>query len=372
MAPDASNPPNSLQRPFLLLTVALVSCLFAWMIRDFLIALLVAALTAGLVAPLDRRLTGWFGGRRVLAAGVLVAATLVLVIGPLTTMLGLVLAQAVQVTQAVQPWVETQLQHPDQFAAFLDRLPFADDIDYSDFLPEREKWVAAAGEAVRSAGTVLINGIAAAGRLTVRFILQLFIFLYAMFFFLLQGRAVLEQILYYAPLERADEERVVERFVSVTRATLKGSLVIGGIQGLLTGVAFAVAGIHGAAFWGAVVLVLSIIPGVGAPIIWIPATIWLAASGETLTATVLALWCAVVVGTVDNLLRPRLVGSDARMSDLMILISTLGGISLFGAVGFVVGPIVAAVFVTIWEVYGRAFADFLPPTRAEDEASPEV
>jgi predicted PurR-regulated permease PerM len=361
MDPAATRPPNSLQRPFLLLTVALVSVLFGWMIRDFLISLLMAALAAALLSPLDRWLDARLGGRRGLTATLVVIATLLLVIGPLTTMLGLVLAQAVQVTQAVQPWVEAQVQNPDQLAGVLDRLPFADQIHYANFLPEREKLIAAAGEAVRSTGTLLINGVAAAGRLTVRFILQLFIFLYALFFFLLQGREVLDQILYYAPLEQADEERVVDRFVSVTRATLKGSIVIGGIQGILTGGALALAGIEGAAFWGAVVVVLSIIPGVGAPIIWIPAAAWLAASGDTASAILLALWCAIVVGTIDNLLRPRLVGGDARMSDLMILISTLGGISLFGAVGFVVGPIVAAVFITIWEVYGRAFADLLPP-----------
>ena len=369
MATAPSSPPNALQRLFLLLVVGIVSTLFGWMIRDFLISLLMAAPAAGRVGPGEQRLARVLGGRRVLAALLVVTATLLLVIGPLTTMLGLVLAQAAQVTQAVQPWVETQLQHPDRLTTFLEGLPFAKDLHLADFLPEREKLIATAGEAVRSTGSLLINGVAAAGRLTVRFVLQLFIFLYALFFFLLHGRDVLDQILYYAPLEQQDEERVVERFISVTRATLKGSLVIGGIQGLLTGLAFAAAGIQGAAFWGAVVLVLSIIPGVGAPIIWIPATVWLAASGETMAATLLALWCAAVVGTIDNLLRPRLVGSDARMSDLMILISTLGGISLFGAVGFVVGPIVAAVFVTIWEVYGRSFADLLPPT-ALREAPP--
>ena len=177
-------------------------------------------------------------------------------------------------------------------------------------------------------------------------------------------------MLFLSPLEADDEALVIERFISVTRATLRGSLLIGGIQGLLTGIGFAVAGISGAAFWGTIVVVLSVIPGIGAPIVWLPAVGWLFALGEPVTGLALAAWCAVVVGSIDNVLRPRLVGSDARMSDLMILISTLGGISLFGAPGFVIGPIVAAVFVTLWDVYGRVFADSLPPIapREIDEA----
>ena len=212
-------------------------------------------------------------------------------------------------------------------------------------------------------GSLVVDGLAAAGRGTARFILQLFIFLYAIFFFLLSGRETLDRILHLSPLNDEDEEQIMDRFLSVTRATLKGSLLIGGIQGVMVGVALSLAGVPGAAFWGTIVVVLSVIPGVGAPIVWLPAVLWLISTGELTAAGGLAAWCALVVGSIDNVLRPRLVGSDAKMSDLMIMISTLGGISLFGPVGFIVGPVVAALFVTFWDVYGRAFADSLPPGR---------
>jgi predicted PurR-regulated permease PerM len=153
---------------------------------------------------------------------------------------------------------------------------------------------------------------------------------------------------------------LLERFVSVTRATIKGSLFIGFLQGSLAGLAFWVAGVPGAAFWGAVMVVLSIIPAVGAGLVWVPAVVYLFLAGAPLAAVGLLLWCVLVVGTVDNLLRPRLVGRDARMSDLLILLSTLGGIVLFGVVGFVVGPIVGALFVTTWDIYGEAFQHWLP------------
>ena len=128
--------------------------------------------------------------------------------------------------------------------------------------------------------------------------------------------------------------------------------------------AFWVAGVPGAAFWGMVMVVFSILPAIGSAFVWVPAVVYLFISGETLPAILLLIWCAVVVGSIDNLLRPLLIGKNAKMSDLLILLSTLGGIALFGAVGFVVGPIVAALFVSVWQIYGEAFDDWLPEPHA--------
>ena len=111
--------------------------------------------------------------------------------------------------------------------------------------------------------------------------------------------------------------------------------------------------------------VLSIIPGIGTALIWIPTAIWLYFNGQVSAAIGLTLWCTAIVGSVDNVLRPRLVGRDTQMSDLLIMLSTLGGLLLFGATGLVVGPIMAALFVTVWEIYGQSFADYLPEVDPE-------
>ncbi len=354
------------QRRFLLLAVVLVSLLFLWMIRAFLVALLVAALAAALLGPIHRWLAARLGGRQTLASAITVLLTLLLLIVPATGLLGMVVGQAVEVTQRVTPWVEEQIANPDEVTQRLRQLPFADRVE--ELLPERERVLEGIGNAISATSSVLVNSVAAAGRMTATFFLQLFIMLYALFFFLSSGARIMDRIRYYMPLDEDDEDELIGRFVSVTRATLKGSLMIGAIQGLLTGLAFWAAGIQGAAFWGTVVIVLSVIPGVGAPLIWIPAAIWLFATGQTAAGIGLTIWCGAVVGSIDNVLRPRLVGNDAKLSDLMILLSTLGGIALFGAVGFVLGPIVAAVFVTIWEVYGRAFANVLPAAAEASEA----
>jgi predicted PurR-regulated permease PerM len=182
-----------------------------------------------------------------------------------------------------------------------------------------------------------------------------------MFFFFRDGDKILERIFYYTPLSDEDETRMLTQFASITRATVKGTLVIGIIQGALAGIAFWVAGIEGAALWGTIMTILSIIPGIGAALVWVPAVIILFVTGQYLTATLLAAWCAAVVGTVDNFLRPMLVGRDAKMPDLLILIGTLGGLFLFGLIGFIVGPIVCGLFLTVWDIYGATFREFLPP-----------
>jgi predicted PurR-regulated permease PerM len=194
----------------------------------------------------------------------------------------------------------------------------------------------------------------------VNFIFMVFIMLYTMFFFLMDGHVLIEKVLYYLPLEDHDERRMLDKFTSVTRATLKGTAVIGILQGGLAGLAFAVAGIPSAVFWGAIMTVLSIIPGIGSALVWVPAVIILGATGHLVNAIGLAVFCAVVVGSLDNLLRPVLVGRDTQMHELMIFLGTLGGIIMFGIVGFIIGPIIAALFVTVWDIYGEAFRDVLP------------
>jgi predicted PurR-regulated permease PerM len=268
--------------------------------------------------------------------------------------MGIGTAQALQVSEAVTPWVAERVEAgPDGSLLPHVQLP-------SFLEPYQSVIVARLGELAGSVGRFLIERLAAATRGTIQFLFLLFVMLYAMFYFLREGPALIARIASYLPLSPAEERRVVERFLSVARATLKGTLVIGVVQGGLAGAAFAVVGLAGAAFWGTLMAVLSMIPGVGTALVWVPAAIYLYANERGAAALGLVLWCALVVGTVDNLLRPRLVGRDTQLPDLMILVSTLGGLILFGAVGILIGPLLAALFVTVWDIYGVAFRDLLP------------
>jgi predicted PurR-regulated permease PerM len=340
------------QQAFLLALALGISVLFFFVVRRFVMAVLLAAVFAGLAYPLYGWLLARTGRRR---AGALTIVILLVVVGfPTAGFLTLVATEAVQISQGAEAWFQEE-GRAAQMSALLQRIPFAERL-----IPEGENLMEQIREAAGRTGPVLMGALAAATRGTFSFLLQLFVLCYALFYFLLDGPVILRRVLRYIPLDPGQKEELLERFVSVTRATLRGSLLIGMLQGGVAGLAFWVAGVPGPAFWGTVMVVLSIIPAIGASLIWVPAVIYLFLVGEILSGIGLLVWCAVVVSSIDNLLRPRLIGRDARMSDLMILVSTLGGIVLFGAVGFIVGPIVGALFVTIWHIYGEAFRSWLP------------
>jgi predicted PurR-regulated permease PerM len=352
---DITHDADRLRRVVLVVVALGISLLFLGMISEFLIALLLAALAAGILHPLNKRLAARLGGRRSLASGLSVALLFFLGIGPIVVFAVIVGVQAVEIAKSISPWASARLTEGHGFNRLVERFP-----ELEPLRPYRIQIFAKLSEVGSHLGSLAVGWVTAIARETFSFFLLLFVMLYATFFFLIDGRETLRKILYYLPLPPEDEERLVARVVSVARATIKGTIVVGIAQGGLGGLAFWVAGIDGAALWATVMAVLSILPGVGTALVWVPAVIYLFVTGHTLAAILLTVWCVVVVGTIDNFLRPWLVGKDTKMSDLLVLLSTLGGIVMFGAVGVVIGPIVAALFVTIWEIYGEVFRDVLP------------
>jgi len=342
---------------FVLLLTLAYTVAFLAMISGFFTALLLAAVFAGIVYPLYRRLLGALGGRSTPASLLTLLVTLVAVIVPLTLLLGLVAQQAVEVATDVKPWIDEQLAAEAREEAALSKwIPFADKLEpYHDEI--KTKLAGIAGDV----GGYLAGSLARLSQGTAVFFLELFVMLYAMYFFLRNGPALLDKVLGYAPLSQTDKKKMLQVGLSVSRATVKGTLVIGIIQGTLGGLGFAVAGIEAAVFWGAIMAVLSVLPGIGATLVWAPAVIYLLVSGQTVAGVLLLAWCAGVVGTVDNFLRPVLVGRDTQMPDLLILLSTLGGLALFGAAGLVLGPILAAMFLTVLSIYSRVFEKWLSP-----------
>ncbi len=352
---DVTHDPERLRRVVLIALAVLISVVFLWMIADFLIVLLLGALAAGMARPYYKALLRRFPGKKNLAAGICVSVLLFAVILPLAAFGTLVAFQLLELGKTAEPWLREQISAANSFQRMQEHYPWL-----SSFAPYRDQIVAKLGELGSWLGTWAVGAVTAAASGTLTFFLMLFVLLYAAFFFLVDGRENLRTMLYYLPLPSEDEDRLVERFVSVARATLKGTMVIGLIQGALGGLGFWVAGINGAAVWAAAMAGMSVIPGLGTAVIWVPGVAFLPICGHYTAGIGLLIWCGTVVSGVDNFLRPWLVGKDTKMSDLVILISTLGGIALFGPVGFVIGPIVAALFVTTWEIYGEAFRDVLP------------
>jgi predicted PurR-regulated permease PerM len=348
----------------LLLMVLFISALFLSMIRHFLMALFLAGIFSAMAYPLYRWLALKFRGRQNLASAVTLLILIFLVIIPMAGLVGIVTTQAIKVGQSVTPFVQNTISDPGALSKLTDFIPFYDRIE-----PYQGTILKKAGELVGSISKYLINSLSAMTMGTVNFLFMMFVFLYSMFFFLMDGDKLLEKILYYLPLEDDDEQRMLDKFTSVTRATLKGVAVIGILQGGLAGLAFFATGIPSAVFWGTIMTLLSIIPGIGSALIWVPAVIILAVSGHYIKAAGLLLFCGLVVGSLDNFLRPRLVGKDTEMHELLIFFGTLGGIAMFGVIGVIIGPILSALFVTVWEIYGVAFADVLPAVSSSGQVS---
>jgi predicted PurR-regulated permease PerM len=344
----------ALNRIMLLFIVLAISALFFAMVRRFIMTMLLAGLFAALAHPLYRRLERRFRGRKNVASFVTLLLLVLVVLLPLGALFGIVAQQAFRISDSVQPWVEETLRRSSAFDETFKALPFHDSlVAYKEVILQK------GGELVGFMSNRLFKGVSSMTLSTVNFMFLFFVFLYTMFFFLKDGAALLERILYYLPLSENDERRLLDKFTSVARATIKGTFLIGLMQGTLAGLAFWVIGVGSALFWGTVMTVLSVIPGVGTAFVWVPAAIILAATGHVGKAIGLSLFCALVVGSVDNLLRPKFVGRDTQLPALLIFFGTVGGIGLFGIAGFLVGPIVAALFVTAWDIYGETFRGYL-------------
>lgn len=353
---------SSLRPAFLLILLVLITGAFVTMIWPFLLTILLAAVLTALSYPVYRRVLQAFRGHAAAAAVATLLLLLIMVFAPTLSILGAAANQALGISQTIGPRLQALVDSPAEFDRRLRALP-----GYEFLEPYRGEILTRAGALIGGIGTFLFNALSATTRATVLFIFHFAVLLYTMFFFLTGGPRLLEKTIAYLPLHDDEKAQMLDKFVSVTRATLKSTLVIGGIQGLLSGVAFWVVGIDGAIFWGVIMTVLSIIPGVGGLIVWVPAVIALAIQGEFGRAIGLGLFCSVLVGSVDNVLRPKLVGRDTRMHELLIFFSTLGGLLLFGATGFIVGPILAALFVTVWEMFGAAFRVSAPLLTVTDD-----
>ncbi len=192
---------------------------------------------------------------------------------------------------------------------------------------------------------------------TVVFVTMFLIMLYTLFFFIRDGETFLRKTVHLFPLGERRERMLYEKFTSATRATIKGTLVVAFIQGSLAGLLFSLVGIEGALIWWVLMVFLAVIPGVGCSIVWLPAGIVMLLTGHTWEGITILLTGTLVISMVDNALRPILVGRDIQMHPLFILFSTLGGIALFGVSGIVIGPIITALLLSLWQMYDQQYID---------------
>ncbi len=191
------------------------------------------------------------------------------------------------------------------------------------------------------------------------FIFWVFVVFFTLFYFLIDGKGALRQLTRLSPLKDEHDKLLIQKFISISRATLKGTIIVGAIQGLLGGITFWIAGVPSPAIWGLVMILFSIIPMVGSGLVWLPAGLIMLLLGNFWQGIFIFAVGFGVISVIDNVLRPKLVGKDTEMHPLFVLFATLGGISLFGLSGFILGPIIMSLFIALSEIYSIEFRDQL-------------
>ncbi|MDT8438435.1 MAG: AI-2E family transporter [Wenzhouxiangellaceae bacterium] len=362
--PQPTDRTEKLEQIAFLLALAAVSLLFGSLLKPFFAPILWACIIAVLFYPVQAWLENRWGTHRPnLTALVTLTACVVLVVIPVLLLLTSFVQQGIAIGQRVSAGDIQPAQYIDQVrAAFPAAQSLLERFDI-DMDTVRQN---AARAAVATSQFLMQNALSL-GMGTANFVLKLALMLYIGFFLIRDGRALVEHLVHALPLGDERERLLFQKFAEVARATVKGNLVVALVQGALGGIIFWILGLPAPLLWGVVMAVLSLIPAVGAGLVWLPAAIWLYAIGEWISATVLLAYGVVVIGLADNILRPLLVGRDTKLPDWMVLLSTLGGLTLFGINGFVVGPLIAVLFIAFWQIFGREFSAPAAARESDDE-----
>ena len=335
-------------RTFLLLLI-LVSIAFLAILWPYYEAVFWGVALAILFAPLHRRLLARMPRRHNLAALSTLLLILVLVILPVT-LLSVSLVQ--EATHLYERLRSGQLNFGAYVQQVMAALPswavgWLDRLGLTNAASLQSKLSSVSVQASQLIATRALN----IGQNTLQFVVSLGVMLYLLFFLLRDGRALAARIRNAVPLNEEHKARLAGKFTTVIRATLKGNLMVAATQGLLGGLIFWALGVQAPILWGVLMAFLSLLPAVGAGLIWGPVAIYFFATGAMWQAFALTAFGIAVIGMVDNVLRPVLVGRDTKMPDYVVLISTLGGMTLFGINGFVIGPVVAALFMACWDLF---------------------
>ncbi|MEL6143329.1 MAG: AI-2E family transporter [Bacteroidota bacterium] len=340
-----------IRRNLFFILVAGVSVAFAGLINDFLLSTFWAAVLAIIFYGIYRRLRKLLGGRKNLASALMTTLVLTFVIVPMV-LLSLSLIRQVS---GLISGIESDDLNPEividyaeeQFPQVLDWLE-GHDLGTEELRKEIEKG------SLTLAQTIGNRALSYSGSL-LNFFIQFSLMLYLLFFFFRDGMELVRAVTNAIPMGNIRERRLFKRFAEVSRATLKGTLIVAIVQGSIGGILFASVGIPAALLWGVAMTLLALLPVGGSGLVWGPAAIILFSQGQTTKGIIVLIVGSLIIGLIDNLLRPILVGRDTQMPDYLVLLSTLGGITYFGLTGFIIGPVIAAMFITVWEMMGTEY-----------------
>ena len=334
--------------------VIIATLAMGWIASPFYGAILWGLVASILFAPLNDRLVMRMPNRKNSAAGL----TLLLIIG--IVIVPAVIVGSLMVEEAINTYARLQSREIDFGKVLMDMrngLPdwlvgILDRFGLTNIEAFQQKLSSVVSGGLKAAASQAVD----VGQGAFSFVVALGIMLYLTYFLLRDGRQLTRRIGEAVPMHPEQRRDLFEKFTTVIRATIKGSIVVAIVQGVIGGVVFWLLDIRAALLWGVVMGLLSLVPAIGTGLIWVPVAIYLFATGAIWKGVVLVLCGVFVIGMVDNVLRPVLVGKDTRMPDYVVLISTLGGISVMGINGFIVGPVIAAMFMSAWEIFTQSRA----------------
>lgn len=340
---------RSLQHQVFFIFLIAVSCAFAWVIFPFFGAIFWGVVLSILFAPLQQRILIKMRRRRNVATVLTMLLFFVSVLVPLAFIATSLMQEAAIQYEKIhsgQIDVGVYLQQvmtslPDSIVAILAKFGLTD----------MSTMKLAFSGAVKQGSQAIATKVFSIGQFTAEFAISIGIMLYLLFFLLRDGSGIAEKIKCAIPLKVEHKSQLFSKFSTVIRATVKGNIVVAAVQGSLGGMMFWFLDIQAALLWGLFMAVMSLVPAIGAGLIWGPVAFYFLVTGATWQGITLALYGIFVIGLIDNILRPILVGKDTQMPDYVVLISTLGGISIFGINGFVIGPVIAALFIATWDIF---------------------
>ncbi len=339
--------------------LAMVTFFFGYILKPFFFALFWAVLLAAIFAPLNERLNHRFKSPS-LCAGLTLAVVLVTLILPVGLILALLVGESIDLYQTINTngssWMNsvTGILNSAGSHPLLARF----NID-QEFVTDKSV------ELVKAIADFLFKNLSIFTQNTIVFLVEFAVMLYSLFYFLRDGGDFIRTIFRYMPVDERSMNMFMSEFLVTAKAALKFTFVIGGIQGLLGGIVFYVTGVERALVWGVLMVGLSIVPAVGNALIWVPAGIIMLLLGHIWQGVAILVFGSVVISTVDNLLRPMLMGKDIQMHALLIFLSTLGGIVVFGFSGFVLGPVIASFFLASWKLFLELYRQERLPEREE-------
>ncbi|HET6569495.1 MAG TPA: AI-2E family transporter [Rhodothermales bacterium] len=344
--------PNLLQHIFFFALLALTTLVFYHLIEGFMQPIFWAAVLGVIFRPVRRKWLRYIPGHNSIASFLTVIVVVLTVVLPLFLIGMAVTREALTVYQRFQSG-ELNITG---ISTFFERMTPEANRLLEQYGVDVDKINEQVTNTVVSAGQYVASQTLAFGQRAFAILGLFFLMLYLLFFFIRDGDRILEAIIKVLPLGDVRERRLFAKFAEVSRATLKGTLVVAVLQGGLGGIIFWILGITAPVLWGVVMTFMSLLPAVGSAIVWVPVAIVLFATGHVIKGVLLILFGTFIIGLVDNILRPILVGHDTKMPDYLVLLATLGGLTVFGLSGFIIGPVIAALFLVLWDMFQEQYS----------------